>query len=96
MLRLFSSMGILNQIMLILAATTAIVIGVSAVRYVCFVDTRSCLVVLIDHKLQIFLSDSKDEFNYEDDDAIYAFYGASRKRGAGSKRSVIKIRGPGG
>ncbi|KAF3344147.1 hypothetical protein VdG1_08630 [Verticillium dahliae VDG1] len=77
MLRLFSSMGILNQIMLILAATTAIVIGVSAVRY-------------------IFLSDSKDEFNYEDDDAIYAFYGASRKRGAGSKRSVIKIRGPGG
>ncbi|KAG7139426.1 hypothetical protein HYQ45_003549 [Verticillium longisporum] len=71
MLRLFSSMGILNQIMLILAATTAIVIGVSAVRY-------------------IFLSDSKDEFNYEDDDAIYAFYGASRKRGAGSKRSRLR------
>ncbi|KAH6704389.1 hypothetical protein VD0002_g121 [Verticillium dahliae] len=69
MLRLFSSMGILNQIMLILAATTAIVIGVSAVRY-------------------IFLSDSKDEFNYEDDDAIYAFYGASRKRGAGRMKRV--------
>ncbi|KAG7144661.1 hypothetical protein HYQ46_006591 [Verticillium longisporum] len=71
MLRLFSSMGILNQIMLILAATTAIVIGVSAVRY-------------------IFLSDSKDEFNYEDDDAIYAFYGASRKRGAGRMKRRLR------
>ncbi|CRK22018.1 hypothetical protein BN1723_012535 [Verticillium longisporum] len=69
MLHLFSSMGILNQIMLLLAAMTAIVIGVSAVRY-------------------IFLSDSKDEFNYEDDDAIYAFYGASRKRGAGREFDI--------
>ncbi|KAG7106577.1 Histone-lysine N-methyltransferase set9 like protein [Verticillium longisporum] len=51
-------------------------------------DNCESIVIGVSAVRYIFLSDSKDEFNYEDDDAIYAFYGASRKRGAGSMKRV--------
>ncbi|KAM0324426.1 hypothetical protein ACHAQA_008208 [Verticillium albo-atrum] len=63
-----------NFLILLLAAMTAIAIGVSAVRY-------------------IFFSNGKDELNFEDDDAIYAFYGSSRRQRKSSKRRPLAEKG---
>lgn len=80
MLHLFAGMDILNLVLAIIAALTALVVGYSAVRYV-RLPAETPIEYAAD-KQKIFFSNAKDEINFEDDDSIYAFYGAGPKAGS--------------